>query len=568
MRRLVAGALLWLLELTCHAQLTTAQKVFDFQSLAALLAKRYAPYEWKRDVIGFDPMNTTPWLDRVTATRNDLDFYQILVEYVANLKDTHTTYNLPASFVATLGFDPDIYDNKVIIDYIDRNVLPAAQYPFQVGDQIVAIDGASVEDMIARYSVYGMQANERATRRMAVDRIFTRQQQFMPYAAQVGETATLTIQRRGGGTGNYTLKWIKSGLAVSSVGPVPSPPGRPGHGRRGAVVPGAGTVPADPLAELRNAQGPSVFGVFAMPMQSPIFYPPSGFQLRLGKATDYFVSGTFPSGRYTIGLLRIPTYAPADQAVALAQFQQEIAYFSANTDGLIIDTMRNNGGDLCFAESLVAHLAPNGYRTVGHEIRATLDFLQLLTSRIEAAKAAGTPAQQVAQYQAVYNALATAYAANRGRTDAIPLCSPTLDIPSGKDRNGRALVYSKPFVLLTDELTYSTAEAVAAAVQDNRLGQIAGVRTNGAGGSTGLTLARWPAGVYSEGSTGITMSLMVRPNAVSGTEYPATRYIENVGVRPDVAIEYMTLENLLGQGQAFINSVTAALIRQIQARGN
>ena len=36
------------------AQLTMDQKVSDLQALAGLYAKRYGPYEWKRDAIGFD----------------------------------------------------------------------------------------------------------------------------------------------------------------------------------------------------------------------------------------------------------------------------------------------------------------------------------------------------------------------------------------------------------------------------------------------------------------------------------------------------------------------------------
>ena len=39
------------------AQLTIEQKVQDFQALAGLYAKRYGPYEWKRDALHFDLLN-------------------------------------------------------------------------------------------------------------------------------------------------------------------------------------------------------------------------------------------------------------------------------------------------------------------------------------------------------------------------------------------------------------------------------------------------------------------------------------------------------------------------------
>ena len=85
----------------CYAQLTIDQKVSDFQALAALYAKRYGPYEWKRDVIGFDLLNAAPWLDKIVATKDDLDFYELLSEYVSRLNDAHDVYTLPSNFIAT-----------------------------------------------------------------------------------------------------------------------------------------------------------------------------------------------------------------------------------------------------------------------------------------------------------------------------------------------------------------------------------------------------------------------------------------------------------------------------------
>ena len=90
-------------------QLTLDQKTADFQQTAALYAKRYGPYEWKRDVIGFDLLNIAPWLTRITATKDDLDYYEVVSEYVSKLYDAHDGYELPSNFVATLNFSVDIY---------------------------------------------------------------------------------------------------------------------------------------------------------------------------------------------------------------------------------------------------------------------------------------------------------------------------------------------------------------------------------------------------------------------------------------------------------------------------
>src|SRR5260370_23465106 len=75
-------------------QLTTDQKLTDFQSMAAIYAKRYAPYEWKKQLFGFDLLKIKPFLDRAAATKNDLDYYDICAEYVQSLHDGHDFFQL------------------------------------------------------------------------------------------------------------------------------------------------------------------------------------------------------------------------------------------------------------------------------------------------------------------------------------------------------------------------------------------------------------------------------------------------------------------------------------------
>jgi len=58
----------------CFAQLTREQKATDFKALAGLYDKNYAPYQWKKQVFGFDLLNIQPWLDQVRESRDDLAF--------------------------------------------------------------------------------------------------------------------------------------------------------------------------------------------------------------------------------------------------------------------------------------------------------------------------------------------------------------------------------------------------------------------------------------------------------------------------------------------------------------
>ena len=74
----------------------------------------------------------------------------------------------------------------------------------------------------------------------------------------------------------------------------------------------------------------------------------------------------------------------------------------------------------------------------------------------------------------------------------------------------------------------------------------------------------WNAGSYSEGFVNRTESLMSRASERTGEAgYPSSRYVENVGVRPDIEYDYMTRENLFRNGGAFVDAFTGAIVEHI-----
>lgn len=111
-------------------------------------------------------------------------------------------------------------------------------------------------------------------------------------------------------------------------------------------------------------------------------------------------------------------------------------------------------------------------------------------------------------------------------------------------------------MMMIDEFSTSTADSVPAMFQDAGRGPIFGWRSNGAGGNNTTLFS----GAYSEGREGMTLALQVRPNMISTPEFPASRLIENVGVRPDIAVDYMTRENLMQQGRPYVIAFTAAIV--------
>jgi hypothetical protein len=551
--------LLFILAASVFAQLTPDQREADFRFLAAIYAKNYGPYEWKRDTQNFDLLNAEPFLTRARTAKNDLDFYEVMVEYVASLNDAHDSYTLPSNFVARLNFGVDIYDGKVLVDTINRTRLPVTEFPFRIGYELVSIDGVAATDLIRQFAKYSIAANTRSTRRVAASYLTSRFQVIMPHAVEVGDVAKVVFRRPNGETENHTIPWTKTGLPLTNIGPIPTPEGSASTPKRAAF-----RQRSDWQTVLRRLQKVSLDrprSIIGWGARAPVFAPPAGFQQRLGRATaDVFYSGTFNAGGYRIGFLRIPDYAPANIDAAIDQYINEIAYMEANTDGLIIDDMRNPGGYVDLGNIYLQLVMPTNFRVIGFELRATSEWILEISSALESARAQGAPAWVLALFGQIKKEIEDANASNRGRTGPLPLDDITIDREPLLDSRGRVFAYTKPMMVLVDELSASGGDAFPAMFQDNKRGIVFGYRTMGAGGN----VVGYDAGPYSEGTTSVTQSLMNRGRDIVTSDFPAAPYVENIGVRPDIEADYMTVDNLMQNGRPFVDSFVAAMIEHIR----
>ena len=591
MRRITVLVLcLTLFSSTPSAQeaLTREQRISDLTQLASQYAKNYGPYEWKRDALGFDLMRLTPWLQRI-AHSDDLDFQEALIEYVASLNDAHDTIAFPTTFSASLGMTLDIYDGKVLIDSINRVRLPIADFPFVIGDEVITLDGRPVQEVIQSFRKYAISANQRSTDRIAAVRLVSRSQQIMPHIAGLGDTATVTIRLAAtGATNTYTIPWLKIGIPMLSQGPLPGPvrgngriflstdgqditAGLPGSAAASAAIfkvadttPPDDTLPAymDPIRPLLNASvSKDYYSVLGFGSRFPIFAPPAGFTdlnapcatciVRPGEPL-FYLFGTFTTASgVRVGFLRIPSMSPPSSAIALAQLDRAMTVFTANTDALIVDVMRNPGGLVSFVEAVSQRLIPTPFNTIGFEIRATAAWLfsfaaQLTNARLNPA----TPPAVLANLEANYNAVLAAFNEDRGRSAPVSLNS-----TGGLQLTPVPGAYTKPLMVLTDEFSASGGDMLPAIIQSNKRGPIFGWRTMGAGGS----VVGYSGPAFTESFFRITVSLMNRLHVVNTPDFPPAPYIENIGVRPDIQVDYMTRANLMNAGADFVQAFIKAI---------
>jgi hypothetical protein len=563
MRSFALVALLLLSTSASFGQMTVEQKLVDFQTMVALYAKQYAPYEWKKTALNYDLFNTQPWLTRIRASRTDLDYYEILAEYVASLGDVHSQYFNPSTFVARLGFDVDLYDGKVLIDTIDRSLLPLRDYRFVVGDELVLLDGKTPEQWIQYVNRFQSFGNKRSTDRWSAGYIAYRDQGVIPRAAEeIGETANVVIRRQNGEQQTYTIPWNKSGHPLTNAGLIPNTRdevSEPAPAAKSKVP-----VTLRPLFEMQILKPRRKLSAKGFGQIAPTFRLPATF---IQRRNSYFHVGVYEAGGYRIGFLRIPEFQPTDYeslGFAISSFDREIRYLQANTDGLVVDVMRNPGGYGCYGEELIRRLMPAKFRGASESIRPSTRLITAYREAIEEAKIPGFAEDwEVALLSEYARQIEEADRQPRGMTGPIPLCSLSFERdPVSVEADGLT-PYNKPIVLLTDEFTTSAGDLFAATFQDAKRGPVVGWRTSGAGGAVETK----DVGFYSEGQTGVTVSLLLRPDPINVPDYPTSWFIENVGVRPDITIDYMTRENLLNNGQPFVTAFTNVIVEEIKKTG-
>ncbi len=567
------------------AQMTPAQREQDFRSLAGVFAKRYAPANWKIQALNVNLFEISPWLERVRAAKSDLEFMEICSQYVASLKDGHTQYVGPGNFIADLGFYTDIYDGKLLIDFIDRTLLPAGEYPFQIGDELVSIDGRPALDAVADLAKLHDFANPKLSRRIAADRLTYRLQSSVPTAALLGNTATVRIQRQSGQSEDYTIEWFKTGTPIKNFGALPGFFSRKSDTARNIStlqsLDNASETPlweqlhdrlkkwklagaADPFnrgEKIDPATGEVVQRRFILGSGAlrPVWALPAGFVIRQGRFnSDYFFTGTYMSEGKRIGYLRIGAFdsLTASQTQVL---DTEINYFNANTDGLVVDVMRNPGGGCSLATIAQRLMRTPTFTHFSEQYRPNRDLIEFYDEVISLLETLGAPEYLLENYRFERGMLIGAYENGRGLTGPIPSCAFDLNL------NSTPNAYTKPMIVLVDELSTSAADIFPAIFQDNGRAKIVGTRTGGLGGAVEGDLQS--AGAFSEAFTSNTVSIVLRAKDYETPGLPKSPYLENAGVTPDIELDYMTKDNLLQRGAPFVERFTRIILNEI-ARGN
>jgi hypothetical protein len=142
--------------------------------------------------------------------------------------------------------------------------------------------------------------------------------------------------------------------------------------------------------------------------------------------------------------------------------------------------MHNPGGSQSYVDALYSYISPQPFEQPLSGGRL-LTFWPISMFKWFTAEANHADAATLAFYRNMYEQVE---AANKQGTDLSPPF-PAIGITDlrqpARNAQGSVIAYTKPMMLLTDDVSISGADAFAAMFQDNRRGINFGVRTNAAG---------------------------------------------------------------------------------------
>ena len=115
---------------------------------------------------------------------------------------------------------------------------------------------------------------------------------------------------------------------------------------------------------------------------------------------------------------------------------------------------------------------PGAFQTIGFEIRATAAWLfsfaaQLTNARLNPA----TPPQVLANLEANFNEVLSAYNENRGRSAPV-----SLNVTGSLTLQPTPVAYTKPMIVLIDEFSASGGDMFPAIIQSNNRAPLFGMR--------------------------------------------------------------------------------------------
>jgi C-terminal processing protease CtpA/Prc len=493
-------------------ELTKEEKTLDMEVAFNNFRQYYAPLHYKAKILKTDYEAVFAQLrEEAAQTKSDQEFYDVMGKLVDSFKDGHVGVRYPGLDTFSLPFSLDYFDGHYVVENIDPEFSKISGV--KVGDDLVAIDGVSAREIASQLLQFGSIGYDKADERVAAARMTNRR--FMtPKSSQVyldfrrasdGSVFNVpTLWSRNPGiiaksSGTKLMNGLVSDLAESSVrlfgkrNPFFSTP---------KVEESFGFVKVGVTAEQWAAAGQS------------------------GAPFDVFAALYRHQGK-TILLIRIPSYSLPSPTIEevnrnVKTYEILLKQYSNLADVLVLDQTHNPGGSVDYVEQLSRLFFKRPGPGFGFKPRADRLWLE----GVNLAVIESGENQQLRQYfKGIYSLLDAANTAGE-------FLGPQMSLTGATTTLVENTAWSKPILLLIDELCGSGGDAFPMLMKGNKVATLFGHRTSGLGGN----VEELPPLPNSRAVFRMTRSFFYLASPDGKLE--ETAIIENNGVSPDMERTY------------------------------
>jgi hypothetical protein len=524
----------------------------EIDYIGNLYGSVYAPKSWKESHLGWNlPAQVALAQTKLAAATTLNQARQAAADLINSTADYHVGFEFYSTEKATLPFQVKTVEGHSLIVYINRDKLGEAAFPFEIGDEVLTMDQMPVAVLKSQFAS-SLGTNVPETDDALADLYLTRRAGKANVAVPHGPV-TLSVKRAADGSvGTVTLTWeyIPEQLAQAT----------PFFLRR-ASTSFFDKRMISPKAMMYAAAEPQAENTYGLGVKKS-FLPNMGERIWESAADNTFDAYIYQNDEgQLIGVVRIFGYIVEDYDKAAKDFAGIIRHFERHTAGMVIDQLNNPGGSVFYLYALASMMSDQALTVPKHSIALTaaearqcLDVKEMLkdvkndedAAKALAGEGSGLPmTYQIALGIVDYcNLVLAEYQSGKQYSSQYYLWGVDKITPSPTH-------YTKPVLLLVNQLDFSGGDFFPAIMQDNKRVKILGTRTAGAGGY--VLEASFPnnLGLVSVNFTG---SIAERVN-----QNP----IENLGVTPDVKVA-MTVEDLRNGYVNYLDEVRTTLKDMLQ----
>jgi hypothetical protein len=507
-------------------------RLLDLELIYNIFNTQYAPKEWKEDHLGWDLEKEYQTAHaKITANPqlSSSEFHDIIRNFIRSSQDYHVSCQFSSTEGSRLPFSVKSANGRYFVYSIDEKKMDSEIFPISIGDELLTIEDKPVDE-VAKSIISKIGLGAKRTDQAIADFMIT--DRFLSHGTPVpkGPVNLKFLDKKSGRLKTYQMVWHYHPEYVTFHRK------KEEKKKKKPLLHDKMIAPKE-LTDIKLAGKKHLFG----DKYSDI--PPLGKIVWENPSENEFEAYIYltPDGEH-VGFLRIPDYMPIyeDDEDEDAELVTIMKKFEESASCLVIDQRNNPGGSLDCAYSIASFFAEKPLATPKHKVmmqpeliaycRLELELINQIHDKEDAKAFLEDCSYSVKPSLHLVNMIKETYEFFISEWEAGKTLSGPIFL-QGVDRINPhpKIVFTKPVLVLINELSMSCGDIFPAIMQDNKRAVIMGTRTTGAGGAVVAQSL-----LNNDGIRRMSYTVTLLERGENRTK------IENLGVTPDV--EYKVSE--------------------------